>query len=174
MSKIDGHVVIHAACNNGTSAFVTKTGKLIMFGKDTAHCDASGCVSDFIDQHITKVALGKAHCVALNSKGQLFSFGLNNKGQCGRVFSKSSKDNCVSLQGGGSVSGVGTTADPDGKSLLGSKKLKFDFSTLCDYDDHQLVQGQCRVCVMCRECTGYNVSCVSTLNVPVEERLSGA
>ncbi|XP_054731353.1 E3 ubiquitin-protein ligase highwire isoform X3 [Anastrepha obliqua] len=176
MSKIDGHVVIHAACNNGTSAFVTKTGKLIMFGKDTAHCDTGGCVSDFIDQHITKVALGKAHCVALNSKGQLFTFGLNNKGQCGRVFSKSSKDNCVTLQGSGGASAlsIGPAADSDGKCLLGGKKLKFDFSTLCDYDDHQLVQGQCRVCVMCRECTGYNVSCVSTLNVPVEERLSGA
>ncbi|XP_054087808.1 E3 ubiquitin-protein ligase highwire isoform X1 [Zeugodacus cucurbitae] len=174
MSKIDGHVVIHAACNNGTSAFVTKTGKLIMFGKDTAHCDASGCVSDFIDQHITKVALGKAHCVALNSKGQLFTFGLNNKGQCGRVFSKSGKDNCVTLQSGVGALNVATTADADSKCLLAAKKLKFDFSTLCDYDDHQLVQGQCRVCVMCRECTGYNVSCVSTLNVPVEERLPGA
>ncbi|XP_067640218.1 E3 ubiquitin-protein ligase highwire isoform X3 [Eurosta solidaginis] len=182
MSKIDGHVVIHAACNNGTSAFVTKTGKLIMFGKDTAHCDASGCVTDFIDQQITKVALGKAHCVALNSKGQLFTFGLNNKGQCGRVFSKSTKDNGVILQrvggaGGGVLQVLGgdsAPSDSDGKCSLSGKKLKFDFSTLCDYDDHHLVQGQCRVCVMCRECTGYNVSCVSTLNVAMEERLAGA
>ncbi|XP_037938854.1 E3 ubiquitin-protein ligase highwire [Teleopsis dalmanni] len=166
MSKIDGHVIVQAACNNGTSAFVTKTGKLIMFGKDTAHCDTVGFVTDFIDQQITKVALGKAHCVALNSKGQIFTFGLNNKGQCGRVFlkSKEASTNLVS----------GTNVVNDSKALNICKKLKFDFSCLCDYDDHSLVQGQCRVCVLCRECTGYNVSCVSALNVPIDERLAGA
>lgn len=42
LSKIDSHFIVHASCNNGTSAFVTKSGKLIMFGKDTAHCDSSG------------------------------------------------------------------------------------------------------------------------------------
>ncbi|KAM8720838.1 hypothetical protein ACLKA7_006822 [Drosophila subpalustris] len=165
MSKIDGHVVVHAACNNGTSAFVTKTGKLIMYGKDTAHCDSMGFVSELLDQHVTKVALGKAHCVALNAKGQLFTFGLNNKGQCGRVFNKMMpvKD----------VPSSSTTY-----ALLGQHADKFrhkiDFSTLCDYDDHNMVQGQCRVCVMCRECTGYNVSCVSALNVPLEQRLGGS
>lgn len=88
ISKIDGYNIINVSCNNGTSAFVTKTGKLIMFGKDTIHCDASGFVTELTDHHITKVSLGKAHCVALNSKGHLFTFGLNNKGQCGRVFVK--------------------------------------------------------------------------------------
>jgi len=52
MTKIDGHVVVHAACNNGTSAFVTKTGKLIMYGKDTAHCDAMGFVSVLLEQRL--------------------------------------------------------------------------------------------------------------------------
>lgn len=165
MTKIDGHVVVHAACNNGTSAFVTKTGKLIMYGKDTAHCDSMGFVSELLDQHVTKVALGKAHCVALSAKGQLFTFGLNNKGQCGRVFNKMMpvKD----------VPSSSTTY-----ALLGQHAEKFrhkiDFSTLCDYDDHNMVQGQCRVCIMCRECTGYNVSCVSALNVPLEQRIAGS
>lgn len=167
MSKIDGHVVIQAACNNGTSAFVTKSGKLIMFGKDTVHCDSMGFVTDFVDQYITKVSLGKAHCVALNSKGQLFTFGLNNKGQCGRVFSTKSKEHNTVLS---------ATTDPFGSKIscgLG-KKLKFDFSSLCDFDDHDLVQGQCRVCVMCRECTGYHTSCVSSLNIPLEQRIAGS
>ncbi|TMW42166.1 hypothetical protein DOY81_012755 [Sarcophaga bullata] len=163
MTKIEGHVIVQAACNNGTSAFITKTGKLIMFGKDTVHCDAQGFVSDFSDQHIQKVALGKAHCVALNAKGQVFTFGLNNKGQCGHVFSKA-KD--LSSSTGGD--------NGSGKSSTPQKKLKFDFSNLCDYDDHNIIQGQCRVCVACRECTGYNVSCVSALNVPLEERVAGA
>ncbi|XP_023291814.2 E3 ubiquitin-protein ligase highwire [Lucilia cuprina] len=163
MTKIEGHFIVQAACNNGTSAFVTKTGKLIMFGKDTVHCDAQGFVSDFSDQHIQKVALGKAHCVALNAKGQVFTFGLNNKGQCGHVYNKT-KD-----------AGVSSSVDSgSGKSSTPLKKLKFDFSNLCDYDDHNVIQGQCRVCVVCRECSGYNVSCVSALNVPFEERVAGA
>ncbi|ALC49441.1 hiw [Drosophila busckii] len=159
MIKIEGHTVVHAACNNGTSAFVTKTGKLIMFGKDTAHCDSMGFVTELLDQHVSKVALGKAHCVALTAKGQLYTFGLNNKGQCGRVFNK-----------------MMPVKDVPSSSAAFADKLrhKLDFSTLCDYDDHNLVQGQCRVCIMCRECTGYNVSCVSALNVPLEQRVAGS
>ncbi|KAL9885814.1 MYC binding protein highwire isoform 2-T2 [Glossina fuscipes fuscipes] len=166
MAKIEGHVIVQAASNNGTSAFVTKSGKLIMYGKDTVHCDAQGFVSDFSDQHMQKVALGKAHCVALNAKGQVFTFGLNNKGQCGHVFIKAKDINAVFIPS--------IDSNSSGKSQTPVKKLKFDFSNLCDYDDHNVVQGQCRVCILCKECTGYNVSCVSTLNVPLEERISGA
>jgi alpha-tubulin suppressor-like RCC1 family protein len=45
-----------------------------------------GLVTNLHDQHIIKVCLGKAHCVVLNTKGELFSFGLNNKYQCGHLF----------------------------------------------------------------------------------------
>ncbi len=30
--------------------------------------------------------MGKAHVVALNKDGEVFTFGMNNKGQCGRDF----------------------------------------------------------------------------------------
>jgi RCR-type E3 ubiquitin transferase len=45
-----------------------------------------GLVSGLKDQDVQKVALGKAHAVALTSKGHVFTFGINNKGQCGREF----------------------------------------------------------------------------------------
>ncbi|XP_063706462.1 E3 ubiquitin-protein ligase highwire-like [Culicoides brevitarsis] len=86
IAKLDGQTIVDISCNNGTSCFVTKTGKLIMFGKDTSYCDSFGFISDLDDQHITKTSLGKAHCVALNIRGEVFTFGLNNKSQCGRVF----------------------------------------------------------------------------------------
>lgn len=35
---------------------------------------------------VRKVALGKAHSVVLTSKGHVYTFGINNKGQCGRDF----------------------------------------------------------------------------------------
>lgn len=159
LSKIESHFIVHASCNNGTSAFVTKTGKLIMFGKDTAHCDSSGLVTDLLDQHITRVSLGKAHCVALTSKGQVFTFGLNNKGQCGRQKAKE----------------TATTMSTDGvENKVQQSVYKYDASNICDFDDHIVVQGQCRVCSICRECTGYNISCVSTQNTTLEHRIPGA
>jgi len=33
---------------------------------------------------VTSVALGKAHCVMLTNCGNVYTFGPNNKGQCGR------------------------------------------------------------------------------------------
>lgn len=41
MLKMEGHFVVSAACNNGTSALVTRDGELFMFGKDTFNCDQS-------------------------------------------------------------------------------------------------------------------------------------
>jgi E3 ubiquitin-protein ligase MYCBP2 len=41
MIKVDGLNIVHAACNNGTTALVYREGELLMFGKDTAHCDNS-------------------------------------------------------------------------------------------------------------------------------------
>ena len=36
------------------------------------------------EAHIVNVALGKAHGIALTDAGLVYSFGINNKGQCGR------------------------------------------------------------------------------------------
>lgn len=41
MMKVEGCTIINAACNNGTTALVTKDGELLMFGKDTTHSDPS-------------------------------------------------------------------------------------------------------------------------------------
>lgn len=106
-----------------------------------------------MDQHITRVALGKAHCIALNTKGHVFSFGLNNKGQCGRPVGKE----------------VIAALESEDEKLPPTK-----YDIICDFEDHIVVQGKCRVCVLCRECTGYSVSCVSTQNVVIEDRIPGA
>lgn len=39
MLKVEGYTIVNAACNNGTTALVTKDGELLMFGKDTTHCE---------------------------------------------------------------------------------------------------------------------------------------
>lgn len=48
-------------------------------------CINSGLVND-IKEPVTQVALGKAHIVTLTSKGHVYTFGINHKGQCGREF----------------------------------------------------------------------------------------
>ncbi|KAL9694804.1 hypothetical protein quinque_014089 [Culex quinquefasciatus] len=151
ISKIDGYFIMNISCNNGTSAFVTKDGKLIMFGKDTNYCDSSGIVTGLSDAQIVKVALGKAHCVALDAKGQLYTFGLNNKGQCGRKFIKDRSED---------------TFDP-------KPATKASFKPMCSIDEHNIVDGKCRICNVCRECTGYNTACVSTKKTFVNERVPG-
>ena len=47
----------------------------------------SGHVTDLKDVVVSSMALGKAHAVALTNKGHVFTFGINNKGQCGREYS---------------------------------------------------------------------------------------
>lgn len=143
VSKIDGYFITHISCNNGTSAFVTKDGKLIIFGKDTNYCDSAGIVTGLNDVHIVKVALGKAHCVALDAKGQLYTFGLNNKGQCGRKFTKDR--NGMSLYARAIIidlilcySLLDDTFDPKPKQQT--------FKPMCPIDEHTIIDGKCRVC----------------------------
>lgn len=136
-----------------------------MLGKDTTHCDPStGFVSDIMDQHITKVALGKAHTVALNSKGQIITFGMNNKGQCGRIKGKMPQDR----------SEVDFGARSQSASVVQAVVTKYEPGNMCDFEEHNIIQGQCRVCSFCLECTGYNMSCVSTQNIAVNDRIPGA
>lgn len=51
-----------------------------------------GLVGKLKGEFIVQVALGKAHAVALTSKGQVYTFGINNKYQCGRDFAPSNKE----------------------------------------------------------------------------------
>lgn len=172
--KTEGQVIVYASCNNGTTALVTNTGRLIMFGKDTTHCDLSGYVTDLLDQHITKVALGKAHCVALNTKGQVFTFGLNNKGQCGRLKSKVATPWANEKEGSASSQPDDVNPQPQQSAPQKNEEGgRFDITTMCDFDDHKIIHGKCRVCSICRECTGYNISCVITQSTPVENRVPG-
>lgn len=156
ISRLDNHFIVNISSNNGTSAFVTKTGKLIMFGKDTSFCDAHGVVSQLQDQQITKTALGKAHTVALNAKGQVFTFGVNNKGQCGRSFGNHKDKHFPS-------------EDYYSKAIA-DRPPPF----LCEIDEHDIVEDNCKICKICHECTGYNKSCAAMQKIPIKNRIPGS
>lgn len=44
----------------------------------------AGQVSDLKGHFVTQVAMGKAHTCVLTKSGEVWTFGVNNKGQCGR------------------------------------------------------------------------------------------
>ncbi|RZF32322.1 hypothetical protein LSTR_LSTR001786 [Laodelphax striatellus] len=167
ISKLDGQVIVNAACNNGTTALVTKDGELIMYGKDTTHCDPStGVVTDLKDIHVSQVSLGKAHAVVVSNKGHLYTFGINNKGQCGRDFTTQIKEASViametgaagdeeGFVGGGGEGGVGEEAEEGWGSVEG---------VMCAPGTHRWKHELCMVCTVCRECTGYSISCLSSM-----------
>lgn len=157
ISRLDNHFIIHVSSNNGTSAFVTKTGKLIMFGKDTSFCDSHGIVTQLQDQHIVKVALGKAHAIALNSNGQIFSFGVNNKSQCGRSFVSKDK-----------------TMNEEYLSVNADRVINQQQAVLCDIDEHDIVEKHCKICKICYECTGYHKMCAAATKIAIKSRIPGS
>lgn len=45
---------------------------------------STGQVTDLKGHFVTQVAMGKAHTCVLTKSGEVWTFGVNNKGQCGR------------------------------------------------------------------------------------------
>ncbi|XP_063987126.1 E3 ubiquitin-protein ligase MYCBP2 isoform X2 [Diachasmimorpha longicaudata] len=164
MLKAEGHCIVDAACNNGSTALVTKEGSLLMFGKDTLHSDStSGLVTDLKDVFVQKVALGKAHAAVLTNKGHLWTFGINNKGQCGREFSVSRSVNkevtVVAMETGIGEDELIVAEDEAGEQVEDWEEAR----GMCPPSQHQWRHRACMVCTICRECTGFGISCLSSI-----------
>ncbi|KAK2182953.1 hypothetical protein NP493_330g03060 [Ridgeia piscesae] len=144
MIQLESHHVVAVACNSGTSAVVTREGEVFMYGKDTAHCDpATGQLSELRDVVVTSIALGKAHGALLTSRGHVYTFGINNKGQCGRDF----------VSGAAREMSVAVT--------MADEEEDRDANFVCAPGTHMWKHDQCMVCTSCGECTGYGSNCVN-------------
>ncbi|XP_032681448.1 E3 ubiquitin-protein ligase MYCBP2 isoform X17 [Odontomachus brunneus] len=163
MAKVESQFIVDAACNNGSTALVTKDGSLLMFGKDTLHSDAvTGLVTDLREVCVTRVSLGKAHAAVLTNKGHLYTFGINNKGQCGRdsatVHTVNKEMSVVAME-------MGTGED----ELIVAEEESVNYMNweetrgMCPPGQHQWRHRVCMVCTICRECTGYSISCLSSI-----------
>lgn len=152
--KMEGKIVVCTACNNGSSSVISKDGELYMFGKDAIYSDSSSLVSDLKGHFVTQVAMGKAHTCVLMKNGEVWTFGVNNKGQCGR-------DTGAMNQGGKGfgVENMATAMDEDLEEELDEKDEK---SMMCPPGMHKWKLEQCMVCTVCGDCTGYGASCVSS------------
>ncbi|XP_060732394.1 E3 ubiquitin-protein ligase MYCBP2 isoform X14 [Tachysurus vachellii] len=152
--KLETKTAVYTACNNGSSSIVTKDGELYMFGKDAIYSDSTCQVSDLKGHFVTQVAMGKAHTCVLTKNGEVWTFGVNNKGQCGR-------DTGAMSQGGKAfgVENMATAMDEDLEDELDEKEEK---SMMCQPGMHKWKLDQCMVCTVCGDCTGYGASCVSS------------
>ncbi|XP_029113894.1 E3 ubiquitin-protein ligase MYCBP2 isoform X4 [Scleropages formosus] len=154
MIKLESKTAVYSACNNGSSSIVTKDGELYMFGKDAIYSDSSCQVTDLKGHFVTQVAMGKAHTCVLTKGGELWTFGVNNKGQCGR-------DTGAMSQAGKAfgVENMATAMDEDLEEELEEREEK---PLMCQPGTHKWRLEQCMVCTICGDCTGYGASCVSS------------
>ncbi|XP_014476554.1 PREDICTED: E3 ubiquitin-protein ligase MYCBP2 isoform X6 [Dinoponera quadriceps] len=163
ITKVEGQFIVDAACNNGSTALVTRDGSLLMFGKDTLHSDAvTGLVTDLREVCVVRVSLGKAHAAVLTNKGHLYTFGINNKGQCGRdsatVHAVNKEMSVVAMEMGTGEDDL-IFAEEESANYMNWEETR----GMCPPGQHQWRHRVCMVCTICRECTGYSISCLSSI-----------
>lgn len=150
----------------------------------------SGLVKDLKNVKIVQIALGKAHAIALSVKGHVYSFGINNKGQCGRDIcnpqvNKNSKystiyflylylltivNHVVVYNSVIDYSDV-TNIEPVNQINSANEQGIFDEDCddnkpnedICKRGQHNWKHAVCMVCTVCGECTGYSISCLSSI-----------
>lgn len=149
---------------------------------------SSGQVTDLKGHFVTQVAMGKAHTCVLTKSGEVWTFGVNNKGQCGRdtgAMSQAGKGERIyqhivdthyvaSYKRGlffycpvfvcllGTAFGVESMATAMDEDLEDELEEKEEKSMMCQPGMHKWKLDQCMVCTVCGDCTGYGASCVSS------------
>ena len=115
-------------------------------------CFCIGRMSGLKEVHIVNIAPGKAHGLALTDKGIVYSFGINNKGQCGRDGLVSSS--LIKQSSGESFTAAtapSDTIDDDIESEDGGSAAEVK---LCPSGSHRWRVDQCMICTQCNQCTG--------------------
>lgn len=172
---MEGKVIIDIACNNGTSALVTREGELYLFGKDSTFCDSATGIfvrnihfyvlaaNEFlfilgrllgVKERLVKVGLGKAHGVAITDKGAVYTFGINNKGQCGRdLCSSSLQKQCGTNPQMPSTNLLASSKEPIDDDIESEDSGSATEMKLCAPGEHNWSVDQCMICTQCGQCT---------------------
>ena len=74
------------AVSSGCIAYVTDNGKAYVFGRHAMNCNPeTGQIYGLDNIHLATISLGKTHAAAVTRHGHLYTWGLNNLNQCGRI-----------------------------------------------------------------------------------------
>lgn len=104
-----------------------------------------------IKERIVKVALGKAHVVTITEKGTVYTFGINNKGQCGRdLFSSVPKQSGPNSKQPSPVIPCKEHIDDEIESEDSGSATEMKS---CAPGDHSWSVDQCMICTQCGQCT---------------------
>lgn len=77
---------LSVALSTGCIAYVMDNGKAYVCGRHTMQCHPeTGHIYGLENVQLASIALGKTHAVAITRHGHLYTWGLNNLNQCGRI-----------------------------------------------------------------------------------------
>ncbi|GMT09518.1 hypothetical protein PFISCL1PPCAC_815, partial [Pristionchus fissidentatus] len=126
--------VISIAASSGCFMYVTENGKVYAMGKHPWRVNPeTGLVLGLDGVHIAAIAMGKVHAVAISRSGTLYTWGVNNMGQCGRKESPS------------------LTSSPRHASSLRA--------AACPPAEHLWIHDVASMCVQCGKCSSRGAAC---------------
>lgn len=126
--------IVHVCASGHVYGYVSENGKIFMGGLHTMRVNVSSQMLNGLDNvMISSLALGKSHGVAVTRNGHLFTWGLNNMNQCGRVESTS------------------TTSSP-----RHSGRQEYQ---ICPIGEHTWLTDTPSVCAQCGLCSARGVAC---------------
>ncbi|CAJ0954714.1 unnamed protein product, partial [Mesorhabditis belari] len=145
-----------AACG-ACFAYVTENGRVYAMGRHGMRTHPeTGLVAGLEGVHLVSIALGKTHAAAVSRHGFLFTWGLNNLHQCGRVEASST-----------STSPFSTPHQPMKSGGIKQKKQEQQekddpnapLTSICPPNEHLFVKDVASVCIQCAQCSARGVSC---------------
>ncbi|CAG9534611.1 unnamed protein product [Cercopithifilaria johnstoni] len=134
------------AISAGCIAYVVDNGKAYICGRHTIQCHPeTGYIYGLENVHLASIALGKTHAVAITRHGHLYTWGLNNLNQCGRIESYIHPE---------AVTGMG-----ENELSKKPKTEETEQSSYCLPNEHLWVKDFASICLKCGRCSARGNRC---------------
>ncbi|ETN85254.1 hypothetical protein NECAME_06480 [Necator americanus] len=122
------------SCAAGSYAYVTDNGRVYVGGRHGMSVyPETGQILGLDGTHMSSIALGKTHAVAISKQGYVYTWGLNNLNQCGRTEQAPTSSNAQSHRRGSVVA--------------------------CEPSEHLFVKDVPSYCAQCGLCSARGSAC---------------
>ncbi|VBB27565.1 unnamed protein product [Acanthocheilonema viteae] len=137
---------LSVAVSAGSIAYVMDNGKAYVCGRHTMQCHPeTGHIYGLENVHLAFIALGKTHAVAITRHGHLYTWGLNNLNQCGRI------ESYIHPEGANGISENELSKIP--------KTDEAEQSSYCLPNEHLWVKDFASICLKCGKCSARGNRC---------------